>query len=86
MATRPTKNNKLATNMNQSPQNMFWSSCSWIIKITMKILPWLMLMHNLLYVIFPSSRNGNGLAWSNVLSIVYLIAMQAAIEAGLIEV
>lgn len=52
----------------------------------MKILPWLMLMHNLLYVIFPSSRNGNGLAWSNVLSIVYLIGMQAAIEAGLIEV
>ncbi|KAH0380750.1 hypothetical protein KCU92_g7420, partial [Aureobasidium melanogenum] len=89
MATKNIKNDQLATNMEKSTTNNFWSSCSWIIKITMKLLPWLMLMHNLLYVIFPNSSNGKtdiNLAWTNLSSIIYLIGMQAWIDGGIIEV
>lgn len=55
----------------------------------MKLLPWLMLLHNLLYVVFPSSNNSktdNKLAWTNFLNVLYLIGMQAWIDGGIIEV
>lgn len=58
-----------------------------IIRSSVKILPWLMLVHNLLYIVFPSPRDGktdNTLAWSNFTGIVYLIGIQAAIDGGLI--
>lgn len=55
----------------------------------MKILPWLMLLHNLLYIVFPGPSNDQSvsdLAWSNFISVVYLIGMQVWIDGGLIEV
>ena len=85
-----TTTNKLATNMEKSTtNNRFWTSCSWIIRITVKILPWLMLLHNLLYIVFPGPSNDKSvsdLAWSNFISVVYLIGMQAWIDGGLSEV
>lgn len=83
---KTTKNEPVSI-MEKTTKNTSW--CSWIIKFTMKILPWLMLMHNLLYVINPSlntSKGVNDLAWSNFISIVYLIGMQAWVDGGLIEV
>jgi len=58
-----------------------------IIRGSVKLLPWLMLFQNLLYIVYPSHRDGetdNTLAWSNFTGIVYLIGIQAAIDGGLI--
>lgn len=78
--------NEPETNMDKSTKYM--SCCSWIIRTTMKLLPWLMLIHNLLYVVYPLSNGKTdiNLAWSNLFSIVYLIGMQACIDGGIIRV
>ncbi|KAH0019942.1 hypothetical protein KCU78_g6621, partial [Aureobasidium melanogenum] len=86
MATKTTKN-ELSPNMDKTTKNKSWPS--WIIGTSMKLLPWLMLLHNLSYIVFPSSDNSktdNKLAWANFLDVLYLIGMQAWIDGGIIEV
>ncbi|KAH0286313.1 hypothetical protein KCU62_g6867, partial [Aureobasidium sp. EXF-3399] len=71
----------------QATLNVNKATSNSIIRGSVKLLPWLMLLHNLLYIVFPSQRDGETdktLAWSNFTGIVYLIGIQAAIDGGLI--
>jgi len=75
--------------INQPTLNVNKATSNRIIRGSVKILPWLMLLHNLLFIVYPSPRDGktdNTLAWSNFTGIVYLIGIQAAIDGGLIAV
>lgn len=59
---------------------------NWIIKITIKTLPWPLLIHNFSHLIFgnPLATSNNSLAASNFIGIAYLIIIRWAINRGLI--
>jgi len=59
---------------------------NWIIRVTIKTLPWLLLVHNLSYIIFASSlaASNSALAASNFIGIAYLISIRWALNRGLV--
>jgi hypothetical protein len=60
------------------------TTSNWIIRNTIKTLPWLLLIHNLSYLIFgnPSATSNNTLAFSNTIGMTYLIIIKWAINSG----
>jgi hypothetical protein len=60
---------------------------NWIIRNTIKTMPWLLLVHNLLYLIFgnTSATSDNTLAFSNFIGIAFLISIQWAINGGYVS-
>jgi hypothetical protein len=58
------------------------TTSNWIIRNTVKTLPWLLLVHNLIHLIFgnASATPNNTLAFSNFIGIAYLISIRWAIN------
>jgi hypothetical protein len=63
------------------------TASKWIIRNTIKTMPWLLLGHNLLYLIFgnTSATSDNTLASSNSIGIAFLISIQWAINRGYVS-
>jgi hypothetical protein len=54
-----------------------------IIRTAINIVPWMLLVHNLFYVVFGNASDGNNtLAFSNSLGLGYLIVIHWAIKHG----
>lgn len=52
-----------------------------VIRAALTIVPWMLLVHNLVYLIFEG-RSENPLAFSNSLGLAFLIIIQWAIKNG----
>jgi hypothetical protein len=63
------------------------TASDWIIRNTVKTLPWLLLIHNLSYLIFgnTSATSNNSLAFSNSIGMTYLIIIRWAINRGYVS-
>ena len=72
--------------MNTTSKNNTQSN--WIISSTIKILPWILLSHNLLYMILGNNSSATSdfsLASGNFIGIAYLICIQWAISRDYIS-
>jgi hypothetical protein len=54
------------------------SSSQWILKATIKTLPWILLLHNLAYLLFQDRNESfhTTLAFSNIIGIAFMVCTQ----------
>jgi len=75
------------THLNMDQPTKSNRQSNWIIRTSMKVLPWLLLIHNLCSLVFGNSfaRSISSLATSNFTGLAYLLVMQCATDRGLVS-